>query len=156
MKTDNLYIKDSSYYLGKELINISDFNRADLKIGKKKWKDLTVYHINYINRNKSTGGTMNQLYLSINNVSGYISEENGDKCLMINTEDAVSQKYNSVFLALKDLIASKEGKNINFNDRYHKIKFLSDTDLVLDKLLYFTELTVAIRCVFKKGDIFYP
>ena len=35
---------------------------------------------------------MNQLYLSINNVSGYISEENGDKFLIINKEDAVSKR----------------------------------------------------------------
>ena len=40
MKTDNLYIKDSSYYLGKELINISDFNRADLKMDKNSGKIL--------------------------------------------------------------------------------------------------------------------
>ena len=89
-------------------------------------------------------------------MSGYISEENGDKFLMINKEDAVSQKYKSVFSALKDLIASKKRKNITFNDGYDKIKFLSDADLVLDKLLYFTKLTVVFRCVFKKGDIFYP
>ena len=36
MKTDNLFVKDSSYYLGGELIIISDFNRADLKLDKKK------------------------------------------------------------------------------------------------------------------------
>ena len=48
MKTDNLYVKDSSYHLEGELIYISDFNRADLKIDKKSWKDLTVYYIDIL------------------------------------------------------------------------------------------------------------
>ena len=148
MKTDHLYIEDPSHNLGGELINISDFNRAD-------WKHLTVYYINYVNRNKQPDST-SQLYLSINNVSGYISEENGEKFLTINKEDSISKIYNSVLSALKDFIANKEGKIIAFNDGSEKIKFLSNADLVLDKLLYFTELTVVIRCVFGQGDLFYP
>ena len=82
-------------------------------------------------------------------MSGYISEENGEKFLTINKEDSVSEKYNSVFSALKDFIASKEGKSITFNDGYDRIKFLSNADLALDRLLYFTELTAVIRCAFK-------
>ena len=89
-------------------------------------------------------------------MSGYISEENGDKFLIINKEDSVLEKYNAVFAGLKDLIVSKQGQNITFNDKYDKIKLLSDADLVLDKLFYFTELIVVIRCVFKERYIFYP
>ena len=77
------------------------------------------------------------MYLSISNVSGYISEENGEKFLMINKKDGVSQKYNSVFSRLKDIITSKEGKSITFSDGYDKIKFLIDADWVLDKLLFY-------------------
>ena len=87
MKTDHLHIEDSSYYLGGELIDILDFDRANLKLDKKNWKDLTVYHINYVNRNKQPVDSTNQLYLSINKVFGHISEENGDKFLTINKED---------------------------------------------------------------------
>ena len=156
MKNDRLYIEDSSYLLGGELIDILDFDRADLKLDKKNWKDLTIYYINYVNKNKQPVDSTNQLYLSIDNVSGYISEENGEKFLTINKEDSVSEKYNSVFSALKDFIASKEGKSITFNDGYDRMKFLSNADLLLDRLLYFTELTVVIRCVFKQKDLLYP
>ena len=118
MKTDHLYIEDSSYHLGRELTDILDFNRANLKLDKKNWKDLTVYYINYVNRNKQPVDGTNQLYLSINKVFGYISEEHGDEFMTINKENSVSEKYNSVFSALKHLIASKEGKSITFNDKY--------------------------------------
>ena len=83
-------------------------------------------------------------------MSGYISEENGDKFLTINNEDEVRYKYKSVFSALKDFIETQEGKNITFNDGYEKIKFLSNADFVLHKLLYFAELVAVIRCVFLK------
>ena len=61
-----------------------------------------------------------------------------------------------MFMSLKDLIASKEDKNISFNDGYEKIKFLSDDNFVLNKLLYFTELSFVIRCALKKEGLFYP
>ena len=73
MKTDHLYIEDSSYHLGGELIDISNFDKANLKLDKKDWKDLTVYYINYVNKIKQPIDTTNQLYLSISIVSGYIS-----------------------------------------------------------------------------------
>ena len=40
MKTDHLHIEDSSYYLGGELIDILDFDRANLKLDKKTGKIL--------------------------------------------------------------------------------------------------------------------
>ena len=40
MKTDYLYIEDSSYHLGRELTDILDFNRANLKLYKKTGKIL--------------------------------------------------------------------------------------------------------------------
>ena len=103
------------------------------------------YYINNVNK---TLDSVSQLCLSINNVSGYILEESGKKFLIINKENLVS-----VFSTLKDIIDSKEGKSINFNDGYYKMKFLSDS--VLNKL-YFTELIIVIRCVLEREDIFYP
>ena len=141
MKTDHFYIKDSPYFYGGELVQISSFNKEDLKIDKKRWKDLTIYYNNYVNR---------QLCLSINNKSGYISEENDEEFLTINKKNFVS-----ILSTLNDLIDIKEGKSINFNDGSKKIKFLSDSDLVLNKLLYFTELIIMIRCVLELEDLFY-
>ena len=142
MKTYHFYINDSPCFSGDRLVYISNFNTENLKIDKKNWKDLTIYYINYINT---------QFCLSISNVSRYISEENNEKFLINNKKD-----FMLILISLKDLIANKEDKNISFNDGYEKIKFLSDDNFVLNKLLYFTELTVVIRCVLKQEDLFYP
>ena len=37
-----------------------------------------------------------------------------------------------------------------------KIKFLSDDSIPLNKLIYFSTITVIIRCVFEQNGVFYP
>ena len=37
-----------------------------------------------------------------------------------------------------------------------KIKFNSDDDILLNKVLNFPKITVVIRCVFEKGSKYYP
>ena len=45
---------------------------------------------------------------------------------------------------------------VDYDKDFNKIKFSSNrTNLSLGKLLHFPTLTVVIRCVIKKGDIFY-
>ena len=39
---------------------------------------------------------------------------------------------------------------------YIRLKFNSDVDLPLDKLIKFYTLTVIVACVIRKGDKFYP
>ena len=36
------------------------------------------------------------------------------------------------------------------------VKFISNDNLPIGKLIYFPTITFTIRCVFKKGDFFYP
>ena len=47
-------------------------------------------------------------------------------------------------------------EEVNFDDDFDKIRFVADDNLPLGNLIYFPTITVAIRCVFKQGDIFYP
>ena len=145
METNHLYIEDRSHYLSGDPIDIK-FKLSTLKVDKKIWKGLDIYFNNYIDNNKQHVKSTNQLYLSISKVSRCISEKNGNKFLTIHKGDAMLEKYNAVFSAIKNRIASKEGKDITFNDEYEKIKFSSNVDSVLDKLLYFPNLTVLIRC----------
>ena len=39
---------------------------------------------------------------------------------------------------------------------YVRLKFTSDVDLPLDKLIKFHTLTVIVACVIRKGNKFYP
>ena len=110
------------------------------------------------------------MYLIINKVFCSVGEENGVKYLQIekNHSEPSLNKWNFVFDSIKYHIKKNDNEKcktfsecaklseINFNDGFNKIKLISVNYLRQDKLIYFPTLTVIIRCIFKKGDIFYP
>ena len=115
-------------------------------------KDLTIYYINHINKNKKPMDDSNELCLSIKGVSGYIFKENDEKFIIIN------QNY-LLLTRLKNIVASEYGRKnefIKFNDRYKKIKYLDDDKSIPDELLYFNEIIIVIKCILKEGYILYP
>ena len=78
-----LYIDEKSYHFSDDLVDIYKFDPHYLKL-QKKWKDLGIYYINYVNKKKSIVDNFGPLYLLINKVFGYLSEENGEKFLTIH------------------------------------------------------------------------
>ena len=162
MAVKQLNIKNRTYYFNNDLINVLDFEPNNLKLDKKTWKDIDIYYIGYIDKNKPKDWqvrSVNPLYLMINKVFCIVEEgENGVKYLKIekNNCDRVINKWNLVFDSIKYHIKKISNEEVNFNDDFNKIKFISDDSLRLDKLIYFPTLTVVIRCVFKQGDLFYP
>ena len=64
-------------------------------------------------------------------------------------------KWNQVVDSIKHHVKKISNEEVNFNDGFNKIEFISNDSLRLDKLIYFPTLTVFIRCVFKKGNLFY-
>ena len=47
-------IKNLTYYLFNDMVNIKTFDSDLLKIGKKSYKNKDIYHIEYINKKKDT------------------------------------------------------------------------------------------------------
>ena len=45
---------------------------------------------------------------------------------------------------------------VDYNDDFDKIRFISNDNLLIGKLIYFPTITATIRCVLKEGDLFYP
>ena len=82
---------------------------------------------------------MNPLYLIINKVFCSVGDENGIKYLKIekNHSEPVLKKWNQVFDSFKYHIKKISNEEINFNDDFNKIKFISDDSLRLDDLIYF-------------------
>ena len=80
------------------------------------------------------------------------NEENGIKYLKIekNHCDPVIKKWNLVFDSIKNNIKKINNEEVNFNDSFNKIKFVSDDSLRQEKLIYFPSLTVVITYIFKK------
>ena len=161
MTAKQLNIKNRTYYFDNDLINALNFNPINLKLDKKTWKDIDIYSIVYVDKNKPEDWSVksvNLLYLIINKVFCSVEKENGVKYLKIekNHSEPVLNHWNQVFDSIRYHIKKLSNEDYNFNDGFNKIKFISDDSLKLDKLIYFPTLTVGIRCVFKKGDLFYP
>ena len=98
--------------------------------------------------------SVNPLYLRINHASGYIEEKNGNKYLILDSVD--EKKYTDVRDGNKNKIkAINGGKQSDYGKDYMKIKFNSDNDLPLNKLLKFHVMTIIIRFVFEDGKL-YP
>ena len=97
---------------------------------------------------------MNQLYLIVNNVYGTIAGKNYSKYLEISIKSDFALER--AFSAIKQGIEKITDEKVNFNSDYNRIKFLSDDFLPSENQIYFSTLTVVIRCVFKQDNVYYP
>ena len=139
MTTRQFNIKDRTY-LYNDLINVLNFEAYNLKIDKKSWKDIDIYYIGYVDKNKPSEWKVNSvypLYLLINRVHRIVSVKNGFKFLSVDKGDVVLKKYDQVFAGIKHHIKKISDEEVNFNSDYDKIKFLADNSLPLGKLIYF-------------------
>ena len=77
-----------------------------------------------------------------------ISPENGDAI----------QKYQEVFDRLKKIIKkiSDYSQPIKYDDNSMKIKFNTDDNIPLNKILYLPSITITTRSITKKDNEYYP
>ena len=61
------------------------------------------------------------------------------------------KKYEEMWSKIRDLIRSVTNNRDDYNEKYIKIKFNSDDDLLLNKMLNFV-----IRSDFHEGNKYYP
>ena len=155
-------IKNWTYYFYNDIIDPKDFDARLLKIDKKSYID--IYYIGYITIKKvddcESIFSVNRLYLRINHVNGYIEEKNRNKYLIfasIDENKEVPKKYANFWDGIKNKIEAINGDKENDLEKdYMKIKFHSDDDLPLNKLLKFHLMTIIIRCVFSEDGKLYP
>ena len=88
--TKRLNIKNRTYYFRDNLINLKNFDPTLLNLHKKSLMDISIYYIENITTKSisdyKTITSVNQLYLIINDVGGYIEEN--------------ENKYNNKYLSL--------------------------------------------------------
>ena len=68
------------------------------------------------------------------------------------------QKYQEVFDGIKGVIKKiiDCGQTIKYDGNYMKIKFNTDDNIPLNKIIYFPTITVIIRSITQKHDKHYP
>ena len=92
-------------------------------------------------------------------LKGHFEEVDGDKYLTISSENGdIMQKYREVFDGLKEIIKkiNDHSQPIKHDDKYMKIKFSTDDNIPLNKIIYFPTITITIRSVTKKDDKYNP
>ena len=99
------------------------------------------------------------LYLMISKIKGHFEEKDGDKYLIVSPENGDTiQKYQEVFDRLKEIIkkVNDYSQPIKYYGNYMKIKFNTDDNILLIKLIYLPTITITIRSITKKDDKYYP
>ena len=161
MVIKQLNIKNRTYYFYDDIINLKDFDPSLLKLGKTSSMDINIYYIGYVTKKPEYNiNSVNPLYLLIKKLDGFIDEKEGNKYLNItltNSNNDVLIKYAEVWSGIKDQIKKINNDSVGEYDKdYMKIKFDSDDNLPLNKVLKFHVLTIIIRNVFEKDGKYYP
>ena len=99
-------IKSRTYYFYNDLTNIKNFNNNKLKLDKKGVLGNDFYYIGYITKKPQWNVySVNPLYLIINKIKSHFEEVDGDKYLIISSENGdIMQKYQEVFDGIKEII----------------------------------------------------
>ena len=132
-----------------------------LKLDKKKFKGLNIYHIGYVTKKEEYKiNSVNPLYLLIYKIDGFIEEKGGNKYLNIaftDNNDKVLKKYKEVLSRIKSCIETiNSSKSGEYEKDYMKIKFNSDDKLPLNKQLKFISVTIVVTSVFEDNGKYYP
>ena len=85
--------QNRTYYFFNDIIDLRGFDARLLKIGKKSYKNISIYNIGYItiktiDNSESIYG-VNPLYLRADHVNGYIEEKEVNKYLVFDSTDKI-------------------------------------------------------------------
>ena len=87
-------IKDRSYYIYNDLVDIQNFDVRLLKLDKKTLMGLGIGYVT--KKPEYEINSANSLYLLINRIDGFIEEKEGDKYLNIASTDRNSEVLKNI------------------------------------------------------------
>ena len=128
------------------MINVKDIDPDQIEIDQKSYKNIVIYCVGYITTKHLSYvkiNSVNSLYFIIDKLDGYIEESNGNKYLTLVSPDKnedTLKKYAELWDKIKDLIRSVTNTSGDYDEEYMKVKFNSDDNLPLNKILKFLDL----------------
>ena len=109
------------------MIALKDFDEANLKVEKKYQKHIDIYHIGYITMKQIVDyeniHSVNPLYLIIHARTGYFTEENDNKYLILDSTNKYEEVWSGIRAEIKRI---NGGKELFYEKDYSRIKV--DTD----------------------------
>ena len=142
------------------MINIKDFDPSLLNIDQLLFESnkLVVYNIEYIKNLDSS----NSLYLIFNNLDPYIEKSDENKYLIFASTQKnkiVLKNYTKLWDEIKEQIELITGdKVIKYSKDFMKIKFETDDDLSISKMINTPVCVIIVRgIIFEEVDnTYYP
>ena len=95
--------------------------------------------------------SVNPLYFIFNEVNGYFEEINGNKNLTLvptNESKEEIKKYEELWIKIRDLIMLITKNSDDCDEKYMKIKFNSDDELPLNKMIEIPTMTIVVKAIF--------
>ena len=115
-KVKDINIKNHTYYLFNDIINIKNFDPNNIKIDEKSYKNIFIYYIAYVTikgLKYIKTNSVNPLYLMFNKMNGYFEEDNGNKYLTLGPTNESKEKVKKYedWIKIRDLLRSVTIKN---------------------------------------------
>ena len=101
--------------------------------------------------------SVNPLYL-INKVNGYFEQINGNKNLMLVSTNESREKikrHEELLSKIRDLIKLIAKNSDDYDETYIKIKFNSDDELPLNKMIKSPSMIIVATAVFQENNKYY-
>ena len=145
-------IKNRQNYFSNDMTNIKNFDTNLLNIDQVSFEnnDSVIYDIKYFKNLDSS----NSLYLVFNNLDEYIEKSGENKYLIFTSTDKngkTLENYTELWNEIKEQIELISGnKVIKYEQDFIKIKFQSNDDLPLGKILNIPVCIIIVRSVFEE------
>ena len=139
------------------MTNINDFDPRLLNIGKVLFKsnELVMYDIKYIKNLNS----LNTLYLVFNNLDACIGESGENRYLIFASTEKnkiMLENYTELWDEIKEQIELITGdKVIKYSKDFMKIRFKTNDDLPLSKIITIPVCVIIVSSMFKEDDEYY-
>ena len=98
-KAKDIDIKNRTNYFFNEIINIKNFDRNDIKIDEKSYKNIFIYYTGYLTIKDSKNvkiNSVNPLYLIFIDVNGQFEEMNENKYLTLVPTNVSKEKNEKI------------------------------------------------------------
>ena len=140
---------------------MKNFDPNNIKIDEKSYKNIFIYYIGYATIKDSKYvkiKSVNFSYLIINNMNGYFEEINKSKYLTLVSTNESREKnklHEELWSKIRDLIRSITKKSYDYDEKYMKIKFNLDDELLLNRMIEIPSMITVVRAVFHENNKYY-